>query len=244
MDDQPPSFIETSPESLARPSGLLHSGSKRVDRGVSRGATVAHSASSLRGLDGDVLGHRPDVAAGRRSSCHFGWRRRRATVRGRRTYRCGASELVSLAEDAQDLTGWSGRAWCEDAAIAFPPQRLARRLESEPLGARWPRLGKVEQGQLLPGREVSDLIDVDLPSPQFAWHLPVGRDRELGQGPIPLGPSGLLAVSEVERAYGLAALPTPVAGRIGAEEWIGGVRYLTPPHAVDGDGGDVHLGGR
>ena len=80
-------------------------------------------------------------------------------------------------------------------------------------------------------------------SAEVAWHLTLGRYRELRKRAVPLSPRGRLVLREVHADDDLAVLPASVAGRVGAEQRVTAVGQLAPPEAVDGDPVDRHLYG-
>src|SRR5215469_4397457 len=64
------------------------------------------------------------------------------------------------------------------------------------------------------------------------------RQRDLGEGSIPLRPSGRLVIGEIDRRDLLARLPAATRWRRREPERIGAVRRLAPPrtghrHALD-----------
>jgi len=62
-------------------------------------------------------------------------------------------------------------------------------------------------------RKIGD-FDIDQSRPQVARHLCKRRNGTLGKVSIPLDPSGLLAIGQIERIRDIPALPAVIRRRI------------------------------
>jgi hypothetical protein len=100
---------------------------------------------------------------------------------------------VLVSEQTEDL---ARRARCtrrEQAKPALCREPLTDELAGTPPVASGSGWHEPNSRELLVRGEVCDL-NVNLPCPQFAWHLRERRNGSLGKVSIPLGPSGLLAI--------------------------------------------------
>jgi hypothetical protein len=103
---------------------------------------------------------------------------------------------------------WAGGARIEHPAISLSMQLLADGLK---LGSAPPTRtgnGKAELRQLGGAGEIGDVAHGNSPPPQITGHLMSRRKPNLSEHPIPLRPSRLLLVGEVDRRQLAAHLPT------------------------------------
>jgi len=116
---------------------------------------------------------------------------------------------------------------------------FADRLEERPLVTR--RLPRREADAREPGvvAEISDVGQRDLPAPEVAWESLMWWKAGFGEVPVPLRPSRLFAVSEVQALDDAAALPSVVC-RVGwLVEDVGPSRNVPEPGPGDGRRVDV-----
>ncbi len=192
-------------------------------------------ATSLRG-GGKTWGGDADLCA---KSCESVSRtqssrwRGRITVGGGRTPRFGARDRDCLPEEAKRLVPRTGRARVEHAAVALAMQLLPDGLEQRPGPPTRRRQRQIQPSELRLTRKIGDVVHGNRPAPQVAWHPVGGRERQLGEHAIPLGPRRRPLVSEVDCCDRLAPLPATTGRRRGQPQRIGPMRDLPPPGPCD-----------
>ena len=85
--------------------------------------------------------------------------------------------------------------------------------------------------------------DVDVPLPETARQLLVGRNPELGKVAVPLGPRRVVRIREIEGVDDVAALPAAVGWRITVRPRRPARTALSHPATADGPGIDVERQG-
>jgi len=126
--------------------------------------------------------------------------------------------------------------WRHKAAVSRLPQSLTNLLKCWPLTGLRPgeTQAEVTKGRL--GGQVGKPSELELPAPELSRQQSTRWDARSGQGPIPLGPSGLRAVRQVEGTDDGAALPAIVRriARHGLRIDAGGHLPEPDPLALEG----------
>jgi hypothetical protein len=140
-----------------------------------------------------------------------GRRRLGYATRGRDRLR--AAHAMFAAKQTENLPVWTGCTWRKQSHPAVHRDLLSDALVSTPCAATRERRFEPDLRESLSGGEVGDL-HVYLPRPQLARHLRERRDHALREMPVPLCPSGRLAVGQIERVNNISALPAVVRRRV------------------------------
>jgi hypothetical protein len=119
----------------------------------------------------------------------------------------------------------------QEPSPSFTPQGLTDGLEGWPLLAIWHGGRQANPGQALGGGQVGEVWQINSVVPQVPRHLLHRAHGKLGQRPVPLRPSGLGRVGEVEALDHLASLPMAVAGHGGAVERVAASWHMSHPDA-------------
>lgn len=111
----------------------------------------------------------------------------------------------------------------DEAGPSFAPQLLTDTLVGSSCASG--RLGGLERdaSQLLDVAEVGEL-EVKAPAMVVVGNVILGRESPLGKRAIPLRCGCSHGVGEIESAYALASLPSPIRRRIGLSEQISSAR--------------------
>lgn len=120
--------------------------------------------------------------------------------------------------------------------MSVTPKALTNLLERWPVALHRAWHWETDIGKACGARKIDDTRRADLPAPQVPWHLTVGWDCELRKCSIPLRPSRLLGIRQVQTADNVPTLPATVAGRIGTEQRVTTVRCLAIPDAFNRNG--------
>lgn len=156
----------------------------------------------------------------------------------RRNWLGAINAVLAAAEQAENGPLYSRSAWCQQPCPACRGELLADTLVRGPLSTARSRRGQPHRREHWLYREVGD-FDIDIPRPQLAWHLCERGNGELGEVPIPLGPSRLLAISEVDGVDDVTPLPAVFRRRVALGQrrraWIG----VLDPASAHGDRCDV-----
>jgi len=142
-------------------------------------------------------------------------------------------ELVGGDEHGEYEAGGTSRAGGDESTPAVLVELLAHGLVGMPSSS--PRSGHAEanSGESSGIGEVGNLQGRDLVAPQVARQRAGRRDGCFGEVAIPLGPDASLVFSEVQGVEDRAALPSVIAGRAGASEWVDSSWDVAPPPTSD-----------
>jgi hypothetical protein len=139
------------------------------------------------------------------------------------------------SEDGKHPAAAPGRRGSENRPGAVAKVALADRLSLRPLAASRIEAFDPVRGEGPFNGQVDDIVDVDVDPPDRPRESSRRWDARLGCVAIPLGPHGRLRVAEIDRADDAPALPPPVGGLIGPEEWLGVDAGDAEPGALDVD---------
>jgi hypothetical protein len=142
--------------------------------------------------------------------------------------------VLVAAEQAKNGPLYSRSAWCQQSCPSCRGELLADALVRGPLSTARSRRGQPDRREHWLCREVGD-FDIYLPRPHLAGHLCEWGNGALGEVPIPLGPSRLLAIGEVEGVDDATPLPAVVRRRVALGQrrraWVG----VLDPASAHGD---------
>lgn len=163
---------------------------------------------------------------------------------GGRRKRPHAVNLFACAEETEDLAASRPRrAHGPHARPSLDMELLADFLKSRPSMAAGQRRREADPRQLGLAPQVGDSIDIHREAPQVTRQLIGGPQRQLVDLPVPLGPSCLARVGEVEAGDLRAALPAPVGRRLRTPPDRAAVGEMAIPDASDADAVDVERQG-
>jgi hypothetical protein len=144
-----------------------------------------------------------------------------------------AEQHAGGEEHGEDEAGGVGCAGGDESTPAVVVELLAHDLVGMPSSS--PRSGHAEANSGESGGigDVGHLEGRDLIAPQVARQRTGRWDGRFGEVAVPLGPDASLVFGKVQGVDERSALPSVVAGRAGASEWVDSGWDVAPPPPGD-----------